>query len=71
MKKDETINPKFVVNEKGKRISVLLDISEFDALIEELEDLHDIVDAEKIIAQNPETHTLEEVERSLLRKNKR
>lgn len=37
-----TINPQFVKDEKGRELGVFLTKSEFDKLLEELEDLEDI-----------------------------
>lgn len=37
-----SINPQYITNKKGKRISVVLPIKDFEAIIEDLEDLEDI-----------------------------
>ena len=58
--------PKFLVNEEGKRVAVQLDIKAYNALLEELEDYHDVRRAEKIMGKKTKTHTLEELEKSLL-----
>lgn len=50
---------------KGKKTGVLLDIKLFDKLLEELEDLYDITEAERIIEKKGKRYTLEEVEQSL------
>jgi len=68
--KKQKFQPNFLVNEDGKPIAVQLDIKAYDALLEELEDVHDIKRAEKIIAKKMKTHTLEELEKSLLKKKK-
>jgi len=34
-----TLNPQFVVNEKGERVSVVLPVAEYEELLEDLEDL--------------------------------
>jgi hypothetical protein len=36
------VNPKFITDNKGKKISVVLPMKDFEALMEELEDLQDI-----------------------------
>lgn len=69
-KKLEKFAPQYLVNEKGVRVGVQLSVKEFDALIEEIEDLHDIIRAEKIIKKRPKLYTLEEVERSILGKSR-
>jgi len=37
-----TLNPKFVTDKTGNRISVILSIKEFKTIMEELEDLEDV-----------------------------
>ncbi len=36
------IHPQFITDDKGKKISVILSLKEFNAIIEELEELEDI-----------------------------
>ncbi len=59
--------PQFIVNEQGKRVGVILDIKFFNALTEELEDLHDTLKAERRLAKAKKVYTLKEVEKKLLR----
>ena len=68
--KKQKFQPKFLVNEDGKCIAVQLDIKAYEALLEELEDFYDVRRAEKIISKKPKTHTLEELEQSLLANSK-
>jgi hypothetical protein len=68
--KKQKFQPKFLVNEDGKPIAVQLDIKAYEALMEELEDSYDVKRAEKIMAKKFKTHTLEELEQSLLGKRK-
>ncbi|PZX50729.1 hypothetical protein LV84_03921 [Algoriphagus ratkowskyi] len=37
-----TIDPKFITDRSGKKISVVLPIKDFEAMMEQLEDLEDI-----------------------------
>jgi hypothetical protein len=37
-----TVNPQYITDNKGKKISVILPIKDFKAIIEELEELNDI-----------------------------
>lgn len=37
-----TLSPKYITDNKGKKISVVLPIKDFNAIIEDLEDLEDI-----------------------------
>ena len=61
------IYPQYIVDNEGKRTSVVLDLKTFSSMVEELEDLHDILDAEKILAKGEEEEgcTIEEIETSL------
>ena len=34
-----TLNPQFVINEKGERVSVMLPVAEYEELLEEIDDL--------------------------------
>ena len=68
--KKQKFQPKFLINEEGKRVAVQLDINAYNALLEELEDYYDVKRAEKIMGKKTKTHTLEELERSLLGKRK-
>ncbi len=36
------INPQFITDAKGNKISVVLPVGEFEALLEELEDIEDV-----------------------------
>lgn len=57
----------FIVNEQGKRVGVFLNIKLYNALTEELEDLHDTLKAERRLAKTKKFYTLEEVEKKLLK----
>ena len=59
------LKAQYIVDKKGQKTGVILDIKLFEALIEELEDLYDITQAEKVIEKKGEKYTLEEVERLL------
>ncbi len=37
-----TINPQYIIDKKGKRISVVIPVSEFETILGELEELEDI-----------------------------
>lgn len=45
------LHPQFLTAPDGKRLSVLLPIAEYEALIERLEDLEDLEDAREALAQ--------------------
>lgn len=66
----EILTPHYIIDDHGKRTGVILDPKTFDQLMEELEDLYDVRQAEKILAKGKaeEGHTLEEIEKSLRKK---
>ncbi len=46
-----TVHPQFITDSDGKRLSVLLPLSEYEALMERLEDLEDLADAREALAR--------------------
>ena len=62
-----TITPQYIIDSKGKKTSVVLDMKTFSSMVEELEDLYDIVQAEKILAKGKGQYgrTIEKIEKSL------
>ena len=66
-----TITPQYIVDNEGKKTSVILDLKTFTLMVDELEDLYDILQAEKILAkgQEEEGNTIEEIEKSLNKKD--
>lgn len=68
MKSSLSLDPlkaQYIVDKDGKKTGVILDIKMFNALLQELEDLYDITQAERIIEKKDQKYTLEEVEKSL------
>ena len=65
------ITPQYIVDDKGKKTGVVLDVKTFASMIEELEDLRDIIEAEKILAKGKkeEGSTIDEIEGSLHKKD--
>jgi PHD/YefM family antitoxin component YafN of YafNO toxin-antitoxin module len=41
------MSTRYVVDEKGERVAVLVDVEEYERMVEELEELEDIRDAEE------------------------
>lgn len=37
-----TLNPQYIIDNKGEKVSVVLPVKEFEIIIEELEDLEDV-----------------------------
>ena len=69
--KKQKFQPRFLVNEHGKTEAVQLDIKAYEALMEELEDTHDVKRAEKILAKKAKTYTLTDSEIYYLGKGKK
>jgi PHD/YefM family antitoxin component YafN of YafNO toxin-antitoxin module len=38
----QTINPQYIIDKKGNKISVVISVTEFETIMEELEELEDI-----------------------------
>ena len=45
------MNGRYVVDENGKRVAILLDIKEYERMIEELEELEDIRAYDEVVAE--------------------
>jgi hypothetical protein len=46
----EDLNPRYVTDEKSERVAVILDIKEYERLLEALEDLEDLRAADETLA---------------------
>lgn len=55
-----SINPQFITDSKGKKTSVLLTIKEFNAILEQLEELEDIKLYDKAKASDDEVLPIDE-----------
>ena len=62
-----SVKPRYIIDTKGKKVEVVLDVKTFKLLIEELEDLYDVIQAEKILAKGSaeEGKTIDEIEKSM------
>jgi hypothetical protein len=63
----DALEPSYIVDGAGKKTAVVLDLATFDAIIEELEDLHDIICADEVLVlgEDEKGPTLEELEKKL------
>ena len=63
----EKIKPRYIIDEKGKKTSVILDVKIFKLMLDELEDLYDIAQAEEVLAKGEaeKGRTIDEIEKSL------
>ncbi|MGH9790501.1 MAG: hypothetical protein ACRD5W_04755 [Candidatus Acidiferrales bacterium] len=61
-------HPRFLTDENGQRIAVVLDIAEYEKMVEELEDMDDIRVCNERLASGekaiPLEQAIEEIERS-------
>jgi hypothetical protein len=48
------LSPQYIVDDKGKKTNVVLDLKTFEAMVEELGELHDIMEAEEILVKGEE-----------------
>jgi len=59
---------RFLTNEKGERLAVVIEIEEYEKLLEELEDLHDIRAVDEAMASGetaiPLDQALDEIRRN-------
>lgn len=62
------VKPRYLVDENGRRVSVILDIKEYEKLLADLEELQDIRAYDEAMASGevaiPLEQALEEIERS-------
>lgn len=62
------VHPKYVYDEKDKKVGVVLSLDDFEHLIDELEDLHDFKLINKRKASKEKVYTLEQVKAELFGK---
>lgn len=61
------ISPRYIVNEKGQKTEVILDIMTFEKILEELEDLYLGQQAQKVLSEG-EFLDFDEVNKKILKK---
>jgi hypothetical protein len=66
----QTLNAEFVVDNKGNKKKIILDMDQFQELVDLLQDYYDLAKI-AVSKKGAKTYTLEEVEKSLLKKAKR
>jgi len=62
--------PEYIVDEQGKRTKVILDIEEYEKLLEELEELEDIRACNEVKALGEEAIPLEQAIEEIERRKK-
>ena len=65
------IDPQVVLGDQGQPVGVFLKMKDFTKLIDELDDLYDVVKAERIIEKGGKAYTMKEVEKRYLKKSKK
>ena len=60
-----SINPQYITNRKGKKISVVLPLKEFKTILEELDELEDIRLFDEAKASNEPSIPIEEAFRTI------
>lgn len=65
------IEPQFIINKKGIKTGVYLDIKSYEKLLEEIEDLYLCNMARIVEETDKESHTLEEVKKQLKKNRKK
>ncbi|PJZ68266.1 hypothetical protein CH373_10530 [Leptospira perolatii] len=64
----KSIHPQFITNEKGKKLSVILSIKEYKALLEDSEELEDIKLYDEVKAKKEERVPLKDYLKTRKRK---
>jgi len=62
----ETIKPRYIVNEQGKKVEVVLAVKIYHQLLEELEDFYLGKTAEAILKKDHGRHSLDTIKREFL-----
>lgn len=65
-----TINPQYITDNNGKKISVVLSLKEYKAIIEELEELEDIRTYDETIKLNESSLPIDEAFEMIEQKRK-
>ena len=65
------MNPQFITDKKGKKISVVLSIKEYKSMVEELEDLEDIRLYDEAKASKEPSYPMEEAFKMVEAKKKK
>jgi len=66
----ERISKNYIVNEKGEKKYVVLDISQYRRLLEKIEDLEDALDLEKSIKEAKSFRNYDEIREELKSRGK-
>ena len=64
------INPKYIVDDKGKKTAAVLTMKEYDFLIKSLEDLEDILDMDSVVETATDFRDYQEIRSELEKEGK-
>ena len=65
-----TINPKYIVDDKGKKTAAVLTMKEYHFLIKCLEDLEDIVEMDSVVETATDFRDYQEIRSELKKEGK-
>lgn len=65
-----TINPKYIIDDKGKKTAAVLTMKEYDFLIKCLEDLEDILEMDSAVETTIDFRDYQEIRSDLKREGK-
>ena len=65
-----TINPKYIVDDKGKKTAAVLTMKEYDFLIKCLEDLEDILEMDSAVETATDFRDYQEIRSELKKEGK-
>ena len=61
------MDSQFITDDQGNRIAIVIPIGEYERMMEELEELHDIKLYDEVKSRNEKTQTLESYVKSRMR----
>ena len=65
-----TINPKYIIDDKGKKTAAVLTMKEYDFLIKCLEDLEDILEMDSVVETATNFRDYQEIRSDLQKEGK-
>lgn len=65
-----TINPKYIVDDKGEKTAAVLTMKEYDFLIKCLEDLEDIVEMDSVVETATDFRDYQDIRSDLKKEGK-
>jgi hypothetical protein len=66
-----TLNPQFITDKKGKKLSVVFSMKEYNRLLEEMEDIEDVKLYDEAVSRKNEFVTIDEAFKQIKAKRKK